>query len=119
MLFPGSDMTSLLSPLPSPVARALRQLGTDISLARRRRRWSQAMLAERIGASLATVKRMENGYPGMALQHFARTLHVFGELPKLQTILDSANDPLGLALADEALPKRVRAPKHSSESGAL
>lgn len=112
-------MTSLASPLPSPVARALRQLGGDISLARRRRRWSQAMLAERIGASLATVKRMEEGYPGTALRHFARTLHVFGELPKLQAILDSANDSLGLTLADEALPKRVRAPKRSPQSGAL
>lgn len=77
------------------------------------------MLAERIGASLPTIKRMEDGHPGTALQHFARTLHVFGELPKLQAILDSANDPLGLALADEALPKRVHAPKRSSESGAL
>lgn len=112
-------MASLASPLPSPVAHALRQLGANVSLARRRRRWSQATLAERIGVSLATVKRMEEGYPGTALQHFARTLHVFGELPKLQTILDSANDSLGLALADEALPKRVRAPKRSSESGAL
>lgn len=112
-------MISIESPLPSPVAHALRRLGTDISLARRRRRWSQAMLAERIGASLATVKRMEEGHPGTALKHFARTLHVFGELPKLQALLDSANDTLGLVLADEALPKRVRAPKRSSESGAL
>lgn len=107
------------TPLPLPVARTLRNLGASISLARRRRRWSQAMLAERIGASLNTVRRMEEGYPGTALQHFARVLHVFGDLAKLDAMLDSANDALGLVLADEALPRRVRTPRRTPDSGAL
>ncbi len=41
---------------------------------------SQAILAERIGASVKTVQRMEQGYEGLALQYLARALHVFGEL---------------------------------------
>ncbi len=49
------------SPIPLPVERAIRKLGSDISLARRRRRISQASLAERMGASLSTVCRMEKG----------------------------------------------------------
>lgn len=77
------------------------------------------MLAERIGASLATVKRMEEGSPGTAIQHLARTLHVFGDLAKLEALLDSANDPVGLAMADQALPKRIRTPKRTPASGAL
>lgn len=112
-------MNRNVSPLPLTVERSLRQLGAGISLARRRRHWSQAMLAERIGASLPTVKRMEEGSPGIAIQHVARALHVFGELSKLEALLDSANDPVGLAMADQALPKRVRAPKRTSDSGAL
>ncbi|MQT50302.1 transcriptional regulator, partial [Pseudomonas helleri] len=40
------------TPLPLPVERALRKLGSDIELARRRRRISQASLAERMGASV-------------------------------------------------------------------
>ena len=49
------------SPLPLPVERAIRKLGNDIALARRRRRISQASLAERMEASVSTVRRMENG----------------------------------------------------------
>lgn len=107
------------TPLPPTVERALRLLGNGISLARRRRNWSQAMFAERIGASLATVKRMEEGSRGTAIQHLARALHVFGDLPKLEALLDSANDSVGLAMADRALPKRVRTPKRTPDSGAL
>ncbi len=47
--------------IPLPVERAILKLGSDISLARRRRHISQASLAERMGASLSTVRRMEKG----------------------------------------------------------
>jgi DNA-binding XRE family transcriptional regulator len=105
--------------LPLPVERAITRLGHNIALARRRRSMSQAMLAERIGASLKTVQRLEDGAPGIALQHLARTLFVFGELDKLDALLDSSQDAIGLALADESLPKRVRAPTRKPNSGAL
>ena len=80
---------------------------------------SQAMLAERIGTSEMTVRRMEDGYPGIALQHLARALHVFGELDKLNALLDTPTDEVGLALMDERLPQRVRESKRSDDSGAL
>ncbi len=105
--------------LPLPVERMLHRLGQNISLARRRRHMSQEMLAERIGASLNTVRRLENGYPGIALQHFVRALHVFGELDKLATLLDTSQDAIGLILMDEKLPQRVRAPRRTPESGAF
>jgi hypothetical protein len=54
---------------------------------------------------------MEDGYPGMAVQHVARALHVFGELEKLDSLLDTPQDSIGLALMDEKLPKRVRSSK--------
>jgi ribosome-binding protein aMBF1 (putative translation factor) len=107
------------SPIPLPVERALRHLGQSISLARRRRHMSQEMLAERIGASLNTVRRMEEGSPGTALQHFARAMQVFGELDKLERLMDSSQDSVGLALMDERLPARVRAPRRTPESGAF
>jgi len=98
-------------PLPLPVERALRKLGADLSLARRRRNLSQAMLAERLGTSVMTVRRMEAGHPGTALQYLARALQVFGELDKINALLDSAQDTVGLILMDERVPKRVRKPK--------
>jgi ribosome-binding protein aMBF1 (putative translation factor) len=96
------------SPLPLPVARTLLRVGHNIALARRRRHISQEALAERIGASVNTVRRMEDGYPGTALQHFARALQVFGELDKLEKLLDTAQDSVGLTMMDENLPQRVR-----------
>jgi len=66
------------------VTRALTKLGTDMSLARRRRRISQASMAERMGASLSTVRRMEKGDPRIPIHFVARALHVFGKIKALE-----------------------------------
>jgi len=106
--------------LSLPVARALAKLGADISLARRRRRISQASLAERMGASLSTVRRMEKGDARIPIHFIARALHIFGEIKSLEHLLDTANDDIGLILMDEQLPKRVRSKKRDgASSGAL
>lgn len=104
-------------PVPLPVERAIRKLGSDISLARRRRHISQASLAERMGASLSTVRRMEKGDLRVPIHFFARALHVFGEIQALENLLDTAKDDIGLTLMDENLPKRVRS--KTGTSGAL
>ncbi|HCF6114036.1 helix-turn-helix domain-containing protein [Pseudomonas aeruginosa] len=94
--------------MPQPVARALRRLGQDISAARRMRRLSQEDLAQRIGTSLSTVRRMEDGYPGTALHTFLRALHVLGRLDDLAQAMTLENDALGMELVREQLPQRVR-----------
>jgi transcriptional regulator with XRE-family HTH domain len=99
--------------------RSLTRLGQAVSLARRRRHLTQQDLAERIGSSANTVRRMEAGHPGTALAHFARALQVFGELDKLDQLLDTPQDTVGLALMDEKLPQRVRKSRKSPESGAF
>lgn len=106
------------TPTPLPVERALLKLGADLSLARRRRHISQASLAERMGASLSTVRRMEKGDARIPIHFFARALHVFGEIQALEHLLDTPKDDIGLALMDEQLPQRVRR-KSSTPSGAL
>ncbi|MBL8468021.1 MAG: helix-turn-helix transcriptional regulator [Methyloversatilis discipulorum] len=88
-----------------------------MSLARRRRHISQASLAERMGASLSTVRRMEKGDLRVPIHFFARALHVFGEIQALENLLDTAKDDIGLTLMDENLPKRVRS--KTGTSGAL
>lgn len=105
------------SPIPLPVERAISKLGSDISLARRRRRLSQESLAERMGASLSTVRRMEQGNVRVPIHFFGRALHVFGEIQALERLLDTSTDELGLTLMDEQLPKRVR--RKPRPSGAL
>lgn len=97
-----------------PVERAIHKLGSDISLARRRRHISQTSLAERMGASLSTVRRMEKGDVRIPIHFFARALHVFGEIHALEQLLDTPNDKIGLILMDEQLPKRVRSKRAAS-----
>ena len=94
--------------LPRPVDRTLRILGREISTARRVRRLSQEDLAQRMGTSLSTVRRMESGYPGTALHAFLRALHVLGRLDDVAKALSTENDALGMDLVREQLPQRVR-----------
>ena len=114
-----SSVANAPLPLPLPVARAIEKLGGDIALARRRRRITQLSLAERIGASLNTVKRMESGNAKVPLYFLARTLHVFGELERLAQLLDTAEDDVGLTLMNEQLPKRIRTRKVADGQGAM
>ena len=109
----SASRTTTPLPAPLPVQR------NDLALARRRRRISQQSLATRIGASVSTIKRMEKGDMRVPLHFIARSLHVFGELERLATLLDSANDDIGLTLADDALPKRIRNKARPASSGAL
>ena len=100
--------------MPMPVGRALRGLGQDISTARRLRRLSQDDLAQRIGTSLSTVRRMEDGHPGTALHTFLRALHVLGRLDALVKAMAMDSDVLGLELVREQLPQRVRTAARSA-----
>lgn len=90
-----------------PVDRAIKALGQSIELARRRRGLSQADLASRMGVSVSTVRRLEDGHPGIALSYLASALQVFGELEKLRLLLDTPTDSVGLALMDAQLPARI------------
>jgi transcriptional regulator with XRE-family HTH domain len=101
--------------MPAPSVRAIEKLGADLSLARRRRRITQASLAERMGCSLSTVRRMEKGDGRVPLHFFARALHLFGATSALANLLDTAADDIGLAMMDQRLPQRIR-PKKTPEA---
>jgi transcriptional regulator with XRE-family HTH domain len=105
---------------PLPVERAIHKIGNDISLARRRRHISQESLAERTGASISTIRRLEKGDMRVPIHFLARVLHVFGEIDALANLLDTAQDEIGLTLMDEQLPKRIRKPSSKrNTTGAL
>lgn len=97
------------SALPLPVRRALASLGRDISTARRRRRMTIATLAERAFVGRNTITRVEKGDPGVALGIYATVLFVLGLADRLGQLADPATDQVGLILAEEQLPTRVRA----------
>jgi DNA-binding XRE family transcriptional regulator len=95
------------SVLPLPVRRALMRLGSDLGLARRRRRISTQSMAERLQVSTATLRRLERGDPSLAMGTLAKALLVLNALERFSHLLDTGTDDLGLQLMDEALPKRI------------
>lgn len=113
----GRDETNRT--MPAPINRALAKLGTDLALARRRRRLTQASMAERIQTSVATLRRMERGDPRIPIGLIAQAFFVLGEVDKLTHLLDTASDDIGLGLMNEQVPKRVRAKRVKPDSGAL
>ncbi len=94
--------------LPIPVARALRKLGRDIKDARRRRRIAMAIVAERASISKPTLIRIERGDQSVSMGSYARVLFVLGMAERLADLADAKNDPVGLQLEEENLPKRIR-----------
>jgi transcriptional regulator with XRE-family HTH domain len=94
--------------LPLPVKRTLAILGSDIRSARRRRRIATAMMAERAMISRATLLKIEKGDPGVSMGSYTTVLYILGLTDALETLAAPENDPTGLALADEELPKRIR-----------
>ena len=97
--------------LPQPVRRALRKLGMDISVARRRRDISTLLMAERAFINRNTLAKVEKGEPGVSLGIYASVLFVLGMTDRLADLADPARDPLGQDLEEGHLPKRVRSPR--------
>jgi transcriptional regulator with XRE-family HTH domain len=94
--------------LPIPVSRALRKLGHDIKDARRRRRITMAIAAERASISKPTFIRVERGDPSVSMGSYATVLFVLGMADRLGDLVASKNDPVGLQLEEDNLPQRIR-----------
>ena len=87
---------------------ALRALGRDIRIARKKRRMPVADFAERLGVSVPTVVRLERGEPGVSIGCLAMALMVLGELRRIEELLDISTDDAGLMIDVAALPQRIR-----------
>ena len=94
--------------LPSKVRRALAKLGGDISIARRKRSLTTAMMAERLGVAKSTYLKIEKGDPSVAIASYAMALFVLGFDDALGKMIDPAGDAQGMLLDEARLPKRVR-----------
>ena len=94
--------------LPIPAHRALRKLGTDIKDARRRRRITMTLLAERANVSRTTIAKIEKGDSTTSIGAFTAVLFVLGILDRLADLADARHDISGRQLLEEHLPQRVR-----------
>jgi transcriptional regulator with XRE-family HTH domain len=94
--------------LPFQAVKALHKLGEDIRDARKRRRITMALLAERARITPDTLKQIEKGNPSTSIGGYASVLYSLGFIGRLQDIADVRHDLTGLMLEEEKLPKRIR-----------
>jgi hypothetical protein len=94
--------------MPIPVRNALRKLGADIRDARLRRRIPTTLLANRALIDRKTLRKVENGNPGVAVGTYASILFALGMINRFSELADARFDRVGLALEEERLPKRIR-----------
>lgn len=100
--------------LPSSLRRLLSKFGVDLARARRKRRLTVAMMAERVGVAKGTYARMEKGDPAVSMGAYAMALYVLGFGESFGDLVDMRSDEHGLILDEERLPKRVRIKKTPS-----
>lgn len=93
---------------PLPVQRVLKQLGEDIRVARKRRLIKVSTMAERMGVSEPTLRKIENGDPTVQLGHLAQALFVLQMVDGLSQLASTGKDEIGQMLEEERLPKRIR-----------
>ncbi len=92
----------------------LSQMGTQIKLARLRRRLSVELVSERAGISRATLWAIENGSSSVCIGSYAAVLHALNGMDK-DLLLIAKDDVLGQKLQDLNITPKKRAPKKHYE----
>jgi len=106
--------SSVYDILPLQVRRSLVKFGSDISIARRKRRLTIEMMTERLGVSKGTYLRVEKGNPSVALGVYAMALFALGLGSPFNHLADPKADDHGMLLDEENLPQRIRVKKEPS-----
>jgi transcriptional regulator with XRE-family HTH domain len=100
--------------LPAQALTALQALGANLALARLRRKESLRAWAQRMGVSVRTVQRLEDGDPGVGMGVYAAALWLMGRADALPALADPALDRGALELdvrgARERLARGGRKP---------
>jgi transcriptional regulator with XRE-family HTH domain len=95
-----------LESMPPAVAAALKRLGENLSIARVRRRESQRVWARRIGVSVPTLIRLEQGDPGVGAGIYATALWLLGRVDALPDVANPESDRGALELSVREAVKR-------------
>ena len=93
--------------------RILQELGTNIKLARLRRKFSTQQVSERANISRPTLLSIEKGSESVSIGLYLQVLMVLGVEKDLLMI--ARDDVLGRKLQDASLITKFRAPKKASD----
>ena len=97
--------------LPSEVLSQLRRIGNGIKTARVRRHMTQEGLAERVGTSWQTIRKIEGGSPGTRIVSYLKALWVLGLFEDVGLLADPERDREGIILEAAARGRRARRPR--------
>ena len=104
-------MLQTVDSMPLPAERALRKLGRDLALARRKRGISTLDMAARLFVSRATLWRLERGDPTVALGTLVTAAFILNLHDRLANLAAPASDELALRLDERRLPQRIHRAK--------
>ena len=94
--------------MPLPAMHALRKLGRDLALARRKRGISTTDMAARLFVSRDTLWRLERGDPSISVGTLCTAAFILQLHDRLANLASPASDQLALSLDERRLPKRIR-----------
>jgi transcriptional regulator with XRE-family HTH domain len=108
-------MAKRIPPTHPRARRQIEALGQRLRAARMRRSMTQEVMAERVGVSVPTIAKLENGDPSTSLATVLRILTALGLADDIDSL--AAEDTLGRELQDNALrrtnarPRSTRKPR--------
>lgn len=97
---------------PIPVRRAMREVASNLDLARRQQRITMELLADRANLSVPTVRKLLNEGAG-SFENFLRVARILGFLDGVVKATDPLNTGIGRIRAEEETPRRVRLGSHA------
>jgi len=102
-------MAKRTPPTHPRLQRQIEALGQRLRAARMRRSITQQVMAERVGVSVPTIAKLENGDPSTSLATVLRALTVLGLGGDIDLI--AVHDTLGRELQDNALRRTNAQPR--------
>jgi transcriptional regulator with XRE-family HTH domain len=92
--------------VPAAVADQARSIGRAVARARTRRRWSQALLAQKAGVSIDVLRAIEHGRLGTAVGSVIAVLWALRLTSPLNELADPAFDAEGVRLTEAREARR-------------
>lgn len=96
---------------PSATTSALKRLGSDLAIARKKRNITIREMALRMMVSPTTVIKLEKGDSGVSLGSLALALWILGMIKKLENLLPPEADSIGLMEDRKTIRQRARKKK--------
>ncbi len=93
--------------LPPQAIKALHELGANLALARVRRKESLRSWSKRMGVSVRTLQRLEDGDPGVGMGVYAAALWLMARADALPALADPSLDRGALELDVRVARKRL------------